>query len=44
MMTFQESMNANAKNLEDMFKAAERSGQSLEIMQVLLSCAHSFCR
>jgi hypothetical protein len=42
MMQFQESMNTNSKNLEDMFKAAERSGASLEIMQVLLSGTLAF--
>ena len=42
MMNFQEAMNNNSKNLEDMFKAAERSGQSLEMMQVLLSGTLAF--
>ena len=37
MFFFQESMKANTKNLEDVFKAAERSGSSLEIMQILMS-------
>lgn len=42
MMNFQDAMNNNSKNLEDMFKAAERSGQSLEMMQVLLSGTLAF--
>lgn len=36
MLHFQEAMKANTKNLEDVFKAAERSGSSLEIMQLLM--------
>eukprot|EP01052_Picozoa_sp_SAG31_P014017 SAG31_NODE_858_length_11437_cov_38.887049_3_plen_844_part_00 len=42
MLQFQEAMKANTKNLEDVFKAAERSGSSLEIMQLLMSGTLAF--
>ena len=42
MFKLQESMQANTKNLEEVFRANERASASLELMQVILAGTLSF--
>lgn len=42
MFRLQEAMQANTKNLEDVFRSNERASSSLEVMQVILSGTLAF--